>query len=362
MENLISLLPSSSHIPLSSPSWLFVFFYVFTFFLHIIFMNFTLGGTVLLLVAKYISKNYGDEDYNLIAEKIGWFNTINISLTITTGVAPLLFIQTIYENFFYTSSIILSWKWLLVLVSIMFGYYFYYIYKFKPSYIAYSGGRGILFIVIALFLFGYVGFMLSTNTVLSTHPSFWEKIFLGESGIASLPTLLPRFLHFLLASVAFSGVGLLVFSYFLKVEETVKKKYVLLGKNAFIYPTLLQFIVGIWFLLSHPKSIYMLFMGGHLIGTLFVLLGILSAVILLVKIAKNSFTMIGVIGLSTLTMVSMVIVRRILENALFSQYFDYTLLKEDPQWDVFSLFVVLLVALLATLFIMFKRIYLDMSK
>lgn len=204
--------------------------------------------------------------------------------------------------------------------------------------------------------------MLSTNTVLSTHPHFWEKIFLGESGIASLPTLLPRFLHFLLASVAFSGIGLIVLSRFLKAEDRVKKKYVLFGKNAFIYSTLFQFIVGIWFLLSHPKSIYMLFMGGHLIGTLFVLLGILFAVILLVRLVKNNFTMAGVIRLSTLTMISMVMVRRILENALFSQYVDYASLKEDPQWGVFILFVILLLALLGTLFIMFKRIYLDMSK
>lgn len=100
MENFLNLIPSILPIDISSPAGLFVFFLTFTFFLHILFVNLTLGGSLLLLTSKYISKVYDKKQYNTIAEELGYLNTFNISLTVTTGVAPLLFVQTIYGNFF----------------------------------------------------------------------------------------------------------------------------------------------------------------------------------------------------------------------------------------------------------------------
>lgn len=355
MENII--IPSVSSIPLSSPAWLFVFFLVFTFFVHILFVNLTLGGTILLLISKYISKVFASETHNEISEQIGYLNTFNISLTITTGVAPLLFVQTMYENYFYTSSILLSWKWILVLLAIIFAYYFYYLYKFKPWCLKYSGGKGIVFIIFAAILFLYVALILVTNTALSMQPELWTKIYSKQISVFSAKTVIPRFFHFVLAAIAFSGLFLMVYSKLRKnFSEKLKNAMYDFGKKAFFYTTIANIIVGIWFLFSNEKNIYMLLMGKSTTGTLFFVISIVLTLLSLYYIYKNkenitnlSIVVLGIIG-------SMTIVRRVVENGYFSKYFSLSELKASPNWTIFTIFVLLFVALLFVIYYSLAKI------
>ena len=108
MGNILSIIPSSN-FTLAAPYFVFVFLLIFTFFLHILFVNLTIGGSLLILLSRYLGKNAKNNLYYEIAEELGAVNTFNISLTVTTGVAPLLFIQVIYSSFFYSSSILLSY-------------------------------------------------------------------------------------------------------------------------------------------------------------------------------------------------------------------------------------------------------------
>lgn len=56
---------------------------------------------------------------------------VAVALTITLGVAPLLFVQVLYGQFFYTSSILLGYVWLTLLLILLLGYYGYYCYAFR---------------------------------------------------------------------------------------------------------------------------------------------------------------------------------------------------------------------------------------
>ncbi|UOD34798.1 hypothetical protein DSN97_00215 [Deferribacteraceae bacterium V6Fe1] len=360
MENI--LIPAFSSVPLSSPTWLFVFFLVFTFFLHILFVNLTLGGTILLLVSKYISKVFGNNTYDEIAEEIGYLNTFNISFAVTLGVAPLLFLQTMYENFFYTSSILLSWKWLFVLAAIIFAYYFYYLYKFKPWYIKFSGGKGIIFIVFAAIMFLYVALIFVTNTTLSMQPELWAEVYTGKISAFSVKTLVPRLIHFVLAAIAFSGLFLMVYSKFRKnYSATLKDTMYNFGKKAFFYTTLAQIIVGIWFLFSHEKDIYMLLMGKNIVGTLFLLISIVLTVFALFYVYKNKENIFTLSALVLLIIASMVIVRRVVETGFFEKYFKLSELNAEPYWGIFAIFAILLVSLLVVIYYSLKRIVKDMK-
>jgi len=360
MENL--LIPAFSSVPLSSPTWLFVFFLVFTFFLHILFVNLTLGGTILLLVSKYISKVFGNNTYDEIAEEIGYLNTFNISFTITTGVAPLLFIQTMYENFFYTSSILLSWKWILVLAAIILAYYFYYLYKFKPWYIKFSGGKGIIFIVFAAIMFLYVALILVTNTLLSMQPEVWANIYAGKLSVFSVKTLIPRYIHFLLATIAFSGLFLMAYSKFKKSYSPLLKETMYnFGKKSLFYTTLAQIVVGIWFLFSHEKNIYMLLMGKNIVGTLFLLISIVLTVYILITVYKNKENITNLSIVTLLLIASMTIVRRVIETGYFEKYFTLNELSVKPYWGIFIIFAIFLVALLFVIYYSLVRIGKDIK-
>lgn len=358
MENI--LIPAASSIPLSSPAWLFAFFLVFTFFVHILFVNLTIGSTILILISKYFNKVFGNNTYDEISEELGYLNTFNISLAITTGVAPLLFVQTIYENYFYTSSILLSWKWLLVLVAIIFAYYFYYLYKFKPWHIRYSGGKGIIFIVFAAILFLYVALMLVTNTTLSLQPELWTKIYSKEISVFITKTLVPRFLHFVLASIAFSGIFLMVYSHARKsYSENLKNTMYILGKKTFFYITIANVIVGIWFMLSNEKNIYMLLMGRNVFGTLFLMLSILLTIIALYLIYTNKENILSLSILILVIIGSMTIVRRVVENGYFSKFFNLNELQANPYWSIFLIFLVLFICMVGILYYSIIRIRKD---
>jgi len=355
------LIPMSSPVPLSSPAWLFLFFLVFTFFVHILFVNLTLGGSILLLVSKYISKNFGYESYNKVSEEIGYLNTFNISMTITTGVAPLLFIQTMYENFFYTSSILLSWKWLFVLIAIILAYYFYYIYKFKPFGFKNTGGKGIIFVIFATILFIYVAMIFVGNTLLSMQPEIWKEIYLGKKSFFSTYTYLPRFLHFFFGTIAFAGIFLMVYSKVRKsLTEDTRVAMYKLGKGGFFIATLINIFVGFWFLYSHEAKIFNLLMGKNMLGTLLLWIVVVLAVISVIFINKISDSLL--ITIMLVMVAFMTIVRRIVEDGYFSRYVDIYNLKADPYWGIFLLFVLLFVALLITLYYGMVRVYKDIKK
>ncbi len=351
MSNFLSYIPAPDVAPLPSPGWLFVFFIVFTFILHLLFMNLTLGGSILMLISRW-KKDHGKE----ISKEIAKFNTFTISLTITTGVAPLLFIQVVYGQFFYSSSVILGWKWLLVLAALTLGYYFYYLYKLAPEYKGFGWG------VAATILFLYVALMLVTNTLLSMQPDKWLEIYTNKIFAFDVKSLIPRFLHYLIGSVAFTGVFLMVYSKLRKsFSKDLAQAMYNFGKNSFLGATLLQLVVGPWFLFSNSSEIYLKLFSSP-IGLFFLIIGIISAFVGVYLIYTKGESALNLSILMVVSIVSMVIVRRVIENAYFSKYFNYTKLKVNPQWDVFILFCLLLVGLLIILFITLKKNYFELKE
>ena len=65
----------------------------------------------------------------VLAKRLMGVNTYAISLAITTGVAPLLFVQVLYQQYFYSGTILLGWIWFNMLVLLMIGYYAAYLHK-----------------------------------------------------------------------------------------------------------------------------------------------------------------------------------------------------------------------------------------
>ena len=125
------LIPILDPNPLPAPYWVFKLLLLVTFLLHILAMNFLLGGSVLALLSKFLpgDKTYRDRIFSDIARKLPVF----LPATITLGIAPLLFVQVLYGQFFYTSSAILAWPWFLVLLFLTVAYYGFYYVSFQSA-------------------------------------------------------------------------------------------------------------------------------------------------------------------------------------------------------------------------------------
>jgi hypothetical protein len=353
MLNTIAVVPNYTEM-LTAPAVIFQFLYVFTFLLHIIFVNLTLGGIFSILLCKYIYKTYNDSVYNSIAHDLSFINTYNISLTVTTAIAPLLFIQILYDKFFYSSSIIIAYYWLSIIFAIIIAYYFNYIYKYKLFYLKFRIAGGTIFMVIVFILFLYTTFMLVSNTLLSVNPEIWKEQY-KNINFLNITTIIPRYLHFLIGSIALNGIFICIYSKARKsLNENIKTKMFILGKNMFIYATLLQFIVGFWFLFSHKKMIWLNIVQGY--GLILIILTVLFSLYIIYLFIKNgSLLLITIFGI--LTLILMVILRRLTEVYYLEPYLKNLKFVSHYQFSALAMFLILFIIMLVLFAYLFKCIH-----
>lgn len=356
-----NLIPTLDPNPLPAPFWVFKLLLVVTFFLHILAMNFMLGGAVLALVAKWRPKNR--ETNNRVFVDIAKKLPSLLPATITLGIAPLLFVQVLYGQFFYTSSIVVAWPWLLVLVVLTVAYYGFYYVSFQNGQNPGKAGGVMLLSVVLIFI---IGFVYSNNLTLSQTPGRWgAKYFANPSGWnlnLSEPTLIPRFLHFFTAAVAVGGL-LLVFIAFAKWKRDADyaRHLFQFGGKAFMYATMTQFIVGIWFLASLPRDLRTLFLGDNVAATVLLVIGVLGAIgaifLMAEALRKENVRLAAyyVSGITGVVILSMSVMRDILRDAYLKPYFHSEQFAVKTQWSVFPLFLVLFIAGVILWFVMLKR-------
>ena len=261
------LIPTMDPIPLPAPYWVFKLLLIVTFTLHILAMNFLLGGMVLALASRWSG---GRERANRLFSDVATKLPVLLPATVTLGVAPLLFLQVIYGQFFYTSSVVIAWPWFLALVMLTVAYYGLYYVSARTHRQAGSGRRVLLasFLLIAV-----IGFLFSTNLTLSQTPAAWTgKYFADPSGWnlnLSEPTLVPRYLHFFTAAVAVGGLLLMLIAWLQRDSDAEYRRYVFrFGGKAFEFATMAQFGIGFWFLVSLPRAQRMLFLGDNRLATM----------------------------------------------------------------------------------------------
>jgi len=108
-----------------------------------------------------------------------------------------------YSN---AATVLVAWLWLAIVPLIVVGYYSIYLYKFE---VGAPGGRtaclavaGVCFVAVAL--------IQTLVNVLQLTPPRWEAVAVAVGTVAQDPTILPRYLHFVLGSLAVAGIFLAV--------------------------------------------------------------------------------------------------------------------------------------------------------
>ncbi len=340
-----SLIPAPDPNPLPAPYWVFAVLLVTTFILHIVAMNFMLGGGVMALVAKWRSKDreIGNRVFIDLAKKL----PVLLPATITLGIAPLLFVQVLYGQFFYTSSVLMAWPWLLVLVCLTVAYYGFYYTSFKGGQRPGRAGAVILGSIVLVFL---IGFMLSNNITLSQTPQIWGRKYFADPAGWNLnltdPSLFPRYLHFMVAALALGGL-LVVFMALAnwKRDNAYARQLLQFGGKGFMYATMAQVVEGVLFLVSLPSGLRLLFLGNDPVATMLFLIGILGSIASIVLMAealrKEDIRMAAyhVPAIIAVVIVCMATMRDMLRNAYLAPYFRPGDLAVRTQWTVFPVFL-----------------------
>jgi hypothetical protein len=340
----VTPIPSPDLLPAPGPLWLFKVLLWATFLLHLLFMNATWGGSLLLSVFLF----KGREKHLEVARGLAALLPYATALAIVFGVAPLLLIQVLHGRLFYTASILLGTPFLLVIPVLLAAYALLYLLRGRLAG-AWRPAPYVALLVTALF--GYVGFVQANLFALLTDPERFRQKYLDhpaglQFNLADF-TVLPRFLHVLLASVALAGLYVAIRgAKRLPADPETGRWQFRSGITWFAGATLVNFAVGIWWLLAlSPESMRSL-MGGSLLGTVAFAVGLAGglAALVLSLLGINSVKagpfLHAAGGCLILTILSMVLMRDATrEAALAAQGVIPPVVL--PQWGAIALFLLL---------------------
>jgi hypothetical protein len=358
-----NVIPAVDPAGLPGPAWLFHVLLVFTFFLHLLFMNLTLGGTLLAFVSHLRAGGRSDDPNGVLAGRLMAVNAYGISLTITTGVAPLLFIQLIYQQYFYSGTILLGWIWFAMLVLLTGGYYAAYLYKFRGAPRRGSGGG--LWLGLSALAFLLIAMIHVAVHLIHVQPQRWAQYAASPLAVLSDATYWPRLLHFVLAGIAFAG---LVITWWAArqaaagIEPALNARIARTGWRWALWATAAQVLDGVVLLVLLPREVLMGIMSGGLATLVPLTLSIVLAIGLLMMLARSLNPVVhrglvtGGLGAMVLTIAVMTITRHQVRVLYLDPVAGQYQLQAVPQWGNFFLFVVLLLAGLATVAYMVKRV------
>jgi len=202
--------PAVDPVPLPGPPWLFHALWLLTFLIHLLLVDVVLGGTILAAIAAWrmrgtaVAAGGGAARTFAHGETARLFTGINtwaISLAITFGIAPLLFVQVILGRFFYAATVLAGWAWFSILIFLTAAYYLNYIAKARLR-----AGRGVFPILAAqsLCFLAIAAIQVAVN-LLHAQPGRWERAADQAWSAVTDPSFVPRYLHFVVAAVGMSG-------------------------------------------------------------------------------------------------------------------------------------------------------------
>jgi hypothetical protein len=342
--------PSVDQIALPAPVWLLQFLSALTFVLHIIPMNFVLGGGLIAAVAGWVGRSKALPEYEQLAETLAKVLPVATAASITLGIPPLLFLQALYGPMFYTSSVLMAWPWLSVIAILMIGYYAYYYMALRKTDTPFPLWAG----VVSSISFILIAYLYTNNMLLMIQPehfwSMWKQKAMGMMLHPGDPVLWPRFLHFLVGAIAVSG--LLVMTIGLAKRRTDQLLYqtgLKIGGLIFTVATVVQFGIGTWQLIALKGELLRAFMGGDVYATALFMVGLSTALVALMLILVAALgrapVLMTIAGSSAIlvTIVLMSLMRAFVRDAYLGGRFLVAQQPVIPQWSAVIVFLVLMV-------------------
>lgn len=239
--------PRDIPLPLPAPEGFLEILLIVSFITHIIFVHLMLGGSLFSLFCQI--KGLKTLEYERLAYKIMQAVTVNKSLAVVMGVAPLLIINTLYAPQFYASSALIGGAWMAVIPLVIVAFLLAYAHKFwwKRFVNIPELHIGIAALESALFLF--IPLIYMTNANLMLFPEYWPEV-RGFFSAVLLPNVLQRYLHFVSAAVLFSALFFVWWSGQASFQEDVK-----------FSPLRLQMIRRFFYAFAFGATVFQIFSG-----------------------------------------------------------------------------------------------------
>jgi hypothetical protein len=348
-------IPHVDPLPLPGPVWLFTALLLVVFTLHVLAMNSALGGGIWTLW-NYLRGRHSSHPYSRrLAAELAAMLPVFLAFTVTLGVAALLFVQVLFGNFLYASSILIGALWLAVIPLVMVAYYGFYFFSYTAE-----KGKGISGCVLAISVCVLLGvaFIFVNNMTLMQSPERWLAMYRVHPNGWNLNlgdhSLVPRYLHMVNGGIAvFSAILAFLGMRKMKSDADYGRWIVQRAAVVFAACTGLQFLLGMWMLLAIPRPVVLALLLDPLSGAVFglALVSVISAMLLILlgSLSEKPSSLVHAgFAMSVVTLFLMVCLRYLLRLAYLKPYANLGALAVHSQVGVIVIFLLLFVGGLAT--------------
>jgi hypothetical protein len=239
-------------------AWMFQGLLVLTFALHILVVNLAVGGIAVAMYCHFKGGAYRQRLANALAKA----GTINLSVAIVLGVAPLLFVQVIYDPFWYASNSLSAWWAMAFLLAVAIAFLALYVFYLKRQKNPDSwGGYAVLSLVAVV----AAGIIISALSVQALVPGEWLKWYtrygeLHTTGTGLYHFEVGRFLHFMAPAFINTGIFMMLYAWYFRARadrddaylDWVGRAGVRLAKIA----VMIEIVTGLWWLVALPRNLH----------------------------------------------------------------------------------------------------------
>ncbi|MBN2366726.1 MAG: hypothetical protein EH225_12495, partial [Calditrichaeota bacterium] len=286
--NNFFLPPSADHLHLVRYLILLIYF------IHIPFISLLIGGLFFSVFFRILAGNRPGNRYWQISRDFIETLVFRKTAGIFLGVLPLLVLIFIEGQVFYDANIsvvlFLSYATVLISLGISLTYFYQYTYRMAEMYPFAqlgSGATALLFLILGYFIF-------SVNSAVILDPGRWAVVDNPRDFLFSW-NVIARFLNFLTAAFAVSGIAMIFFFFNWKESrKKTEKEYADFLKKTCggigLGFTLLQPVLILWNLITLPDPSLNISVFALTVFALFIILGI---ALLLYRLLKNDRVQLG---------------------------------------------------------------------
>ena len=247
---------------------------VFTFALHITMINLVAGAIFVAITEIGKRSEFGIR----LAKAMGRVITVGFSVAIVLGVAPLLFVQVIYDPYWYTATTMSAFWAMLFLALVTAAFYAGYGFYLGNKDSAPATGRDGMAWLAALMVIaaGLIIHMLSMEQLLSGH---WKEWVVSEGTVSFAGgefhgVSFGRFAHFILSSGAVIGVFMMLYAWYFRDRADYEPDYLdyvgRQGVKIAVWSTLASVGAGFWWFGTVPEEFMFarnpFFLAGAIMG------------------------------------------------------------------------------------------------
>lgn len=349
--------PVPDPIPLPAPVWLMKFLSLLTLALHFSAVMILVGSLGLLIYHNVKGRRSKDRAQLTASAVLARRLTVMMTFVINLGVPPLLFLQVLYGQAIYTSSVLMAVLWISVIFQLMLAYWLLYR---TQAWIAANRPAWIPALISLLVVLG-IGQIYSFNMTLMLRPEVWHEMYSnsasGLNRVGGDPTTTPRWLFVMAGGLVFGGAWSLLHSNMKHLDEATKKALARSGGLTAAVGAILQLVMAMRVMQSQPDGITSgiqanplfnisgyLFVAGTLVAAL--LCGMMG-----LRAAAGFWTSVLACTFAFLANVGAVLVRDgIRDLTLAPKGFDVFNRTEASNWSVIAVFLLLFVIMLGVLY------------